>query len=54
MFVALTIVFMAGWLFGADYPPPHTKDISAAGWMVAAVGAVMMAAMVASAGGHRQ
>ncbi len=53
MLMALLLVFLAGWLAGADFPPPHVRDISAAAWAVGAMVAVVMAAMVTSGGRSR-
>lgn len=51
--MALLMVFCAGWLAGADYPPPHVRDISAAAWLVAFLVSIIMAAMATSGGQHR-
>lgn len=51
--MALLLVFCAGWLAGADFPPPHVRDISAAAWAVGAMVAVVMAAMATSGGQRR-
>lgn len=47
--------FLAGWLMGADFPPPHTKDVSIGGafWLFLAGGG-MVAGMAMSAGGNRR
>jgi hypothetical protein len=46
MLVALGIVFVSGWLFGNQIAPPRIQDISAAVWVVCAMAAVMLSAMV--------
>lgn len=54
MLFALVAAFVAGWLMGADVPPPHTKDISIGGafWLFLAVGG-MATGLIFSASASR-
>lgn len=44
--IAFAVVFVAGWLFGHDYPPPDVADMRAATWIVGVMVAIVMAGMV--------
>jgi hypothetical protein len=52
MMLALLAAFVAGWLMGADFPPPHTKDISIGGafWLFLAAGGLVTGVMFSASG----
>lgn len=52
MLFALLLAFLTGWLMGADFPPPHTKDISfnGAAWLVIGAVSVAMGLMFSASG----
>lgn len=53
--IVFLAAFLAGWLMGADFPPPHVKDIRIGGafWLFLAGGG-MVAGMAMSAGRDRR
>lgn len=54
--LAMVVAFVAGWLMGADFPPPHTKDIHLGGaaWLFLGVGALVMGLMFAPRDRYRR
>lgn len=52
--LALGIAFIAGWLMGADFPPPHTKDVAIGGafWLFLAVAGIVLGLIFAPRGGR--
>ena len=43
--MALVAVFLGGWLFANEYPPPQVADLKAAAWIVSVLMAVVLASM---------